>query len=793
VQSTTLNVAEIGAASLRAGIMDLPIVGNPSSVSDSAVIFSGLRTGDLLVLLLTLSIVLRIINYHYVKWPSSIMLAFGSIAGTVVVLLASKLSGHYDARAFSEYRNLFMQFPDLVLNYMLGFLLFAAAIEVDLRALRRIATTVFALCFFTTLLSALIMAVLTYLLMLRVSKIDFWWCLLYGAIVSPTDPVAVISILNEKPGLLPSSTRYFVLGESLLNDAIGVLLYLISSEMVENPDINFLQVIGLFAKGLMVEGAFGIAIGVVLAWIAYSTIKSIDEMLLEVAITFVLVGNINLICRLVNASIPLASVAAGLFIGNYGVTYAFSAGAVHTFHEMWKLLDETLNSLLFLLIGAADMFWEPGAIGAPSVVFMVIGTVCISLFARFVSVAAPLMFIIFAEWIFGVRLRHPSVRYRGGTIAVLTWGGMRGGISIALALAVPDAFALHAVPGRVTYGQLLFFMTFSLVVFSICVQGLLFEPVVRLIDGLSRKYFPSGGFSTFQSRLNLNDTGSDACWSDDFDHVENEDMVLATGGMGLGRSESWDDDDPLEREWDEVGILESTFGPDVVHHLPPQRATAYDSPTAEEDEDSDNSLHVCPAVPSPFNSHRSSATFSLLEERQSEYGTASLYPEPERDATVLVKPGRNDRNKVSGTRREPSAGLPLSQLNPVRLRVQLSAEQGRHRGGSRTFENLQPLKEPDTIPDMLRNEGQRFAGMFNAVSAVVPAAAFLLGKSSATSSDTGGPLRRSQTMPATVATGLPSRPVQPGSDSEDPLPEIARHPKDLKKPSSSGEPSVRGR
>jgi monovalent cation:H+ antiporter, CPA1 family len=787
-----LNVGEIGAASLRAEIMDLPTVGAPSSVSDPAVIFSGLRSGDLLVLLLTLSIVLRIINYHYVKWPSSIMLAFGSIAGTVVVVLASKLSGHYDARAFSEYRNLFMQFPDLVLNYMLGFLLFAAAIEVDLRALRRIATTVFALCFFTTLLSAIIMAVLTYLLMLRVSKIDFWWCLLYGAIVSPTDPVAVISILNEKPGLLPSSTRYFVLGESLLNDAIGVLLYLISSEMVENPDINFLQVIGLFAKGLMVEGALGIVIGVVLAWIAYSTIKSIDEMLLEVAITFVLVGNINLICRLVNASIPLASVAAGLFIGNYGVTYAFSAGAVHTFHEMWKLLDETLNSLLFLLIGAADMFWEPGAIGAPSVVFMVIGTVCISLFARFISVAAPLMFIICAEWLFGVRLRHPSVRYRGGTIAVLTWGGMRGGISIALALAVPDAFAVHAVPGRVTYGQLLFFMTFSLVVFSICVQGLLFEPVVRLIDGLSRKYFPSGGFSTFQSRLNLNDTGSEACWSDDFDHVENEDMVLATGGMGLARSESWDDDDPLEREWDEVGILESTFGPDGMQHLPPHRATAYDSPPAEEEDESENSLNECPAVPSIFDSHQSSAAFSPVEDR-SAYGTALLYPESDRNASVLVKPGRYDRNRATSTRREHPEGLSLSQLNPVRLRVQLSAEQGRHRGASRTFENLQPLKEPDTIPDMLRNEGQRFAGMFNAVSAAVPAAAFLLGKSSATPSDTGGPLRRSQTMPATVAAGLPNRQVQPGSDSVDPLPEIARHPVDSKRPFSIGEPSVRER
>jgi monovalent cation:H+ antiporter, CPA1 family len=745
--------------------MDLSAVGSPAAAKAPSVLFSGLRAGDLLVLLLTLSIVLRIINYHYVKWPSSIMLAFGSIAGTVIILCAAKLSGNYDARAFSEYRSLFMQFPDLVLNYMLGFLLFAAAIEVDLRALRRIATTVFALCFFTTLLSAFIMAVLTYFLMLRVSKIDFCWCLLYGAIVSPTDPVAVISILNEKPGLLPASTRYFVLGESLLNDAIGVLLYLISSEMVENPDINFLQVIGLFLKGLMLEGALGIIIGVSLAWIAYSTIKSIDEVLLEVAITFAVVGNINLICRLVNASIPLASVAAGLFVGNYCVTYAFSAGAIHTFQEMWKLLDETLNSLLFLLIGAADMFWEPSAIGAPSVVYMVVGTVCISLFARFVSVAAPLMFIIFAEWLFRVRLRHPSVRYRGGTIAVLTWGGMRGGISIALALAVPDAFALHAIPGRVTYGQLLFFMTFSLVVFSICVQGLLFERVVRLIDGLSRQYFPSGGFGVFESRLNLNDPGSDAYWSDDFYDVENEDMVLASGGMGLTRSESWDDDDPLEREWEEIGILESTFNEDGISHLPVHRSTAYDSPAAEDD-DSDASSPMSPAGATPMYASHDPLAEDNLE------GLASIQSEPERDLAALMRRGRGDRGSVV---REQSLGYPPSVSNPVRLRLQASAAEGRQRSGSRTFENLQPLKEPNTIPDMLRNEGQRFAGMFNAVSAAVPAAVFLLGKASASSADAGGPLRRSQTMPANVATGPLDSSEPPGSESLNPLPETSRH------------------
>lgn len=462
-----------------------------------------LNSADILMILFTISVILRVLNFHFFQIPSSVAMAFGAILMTLCLLILSYIPWLGVSNAIDALRALLKDFPDLVLKYMLGFLLFSAAIEVDLRNLGRIFSTVLALSVVSTLLSTFIVGILTYLLMQNIAHMDLTWCLLFGAIVSPTDPVTVISILNDKPDLLPSSTRYFVVGESLLNDAVGVVLYLVLLEIVQRPDIGSFEIATLLFQTLFIECMYGIVIGVFLAWLAYSAIVSVREPLLEVIITFVLVININMICRILDASIPLASVGAGLFIGNYAVTFAMDDETSETFHELWKLADETLNSILFLMIGAADLFWNPQDLGWVRVILLVICTISISIVARFLAVALPLLTIILLEWLTGRRLRHVSVRYRGGTIAVLTWAGMRGGISIALALGVPDSFVKHAVPGHMTYGQLIFFMTFILVVFSILVQGMLFEPVVKMINRASFELFASGGLSTYVSSQSL--------------------------------------------------------------------------------------------------------------------------------------------------------------------------------------------------------------------------------------------------------------------------------------------------
>ncbi len=462
---------------------------------------------DVVLILLTLSVILRVINFHFFNLPSSVAIAIGSIVFTGFLGAFAVLP--YFRNVLVVFQDFLRDFPDIVLHYMLGFLLFAAALEVKKQMLERIWSTVIALSVFSTAISTGVVSILTYLLMQRAdSEMEFPYCLLFGAIVSPTDPVTVINIVNEKKDLLPKSTEYFVLGESLLNDAVGVVLYLVFKEIVQKPDIQSGEVVLLLLQKVVMECIGGAVIGIALAWVAYSAIKSIEDPLLEVMITFVLVGNINLICNWFHASIPLASVFAGLFVGNYGVEFAMVESNVSMFREIWKLADETLNSVLFLMIGAAELFWNPQALGFFRVIVIVVSIICISIFARAVSVALPLVTIIFIEWATGRRLRHPAVKYRGGTIAVLTWAGMRGGISIALALGIPDAFVVHAVPGHMTNGQLIFFMTFTLVVFSIIVQGLCFEPVVRAISRVSFRIMPSigtsGGLGTFVSTTDFN-------------------------------------------------------------------------------------------------------------------------------------------------------------------------------------------------------------------------------------------------------------------------------------------------
>ncbi len=432
-------------------------------------------------MLVTMSVILQVVNANWIKLPGSIAIAIGSIVFTIFLHIFSAIP--------SDFKLFLQDFHDLVMNYMLGFLLFAAALEVKVQYLKRIWTTIVSLSVFSTAISTLLVSVLTYLLMQNVSEMDFIHCLLFGSIVSPTDPVTVISLVNEKPGLLPKSTEYFVLGESLLNDAVGVVLFSLFSKIAESPGIEPIEVVGLLIKFVLTECIGGVLIGVIFAWIAYSAMKSVKDPLLKVLITFVLVGNINMACVRWHANIPLATVFAGLFIGNFGVKFTIDEGEEHTFHEIWKLADETLNSTLFLMIGAAEMFWNPRELGLASV-GVGVATVCISIFSRAISIILPFSSLLFLEKVTGRRYRHPNLKYDGGLggiVAVLTWAGMRGGISIALALELPNAFETHSVPGRMTSAQLIFFMTFTLVCFSIIIQGLSFEFVVNSISSMSEE------------------------------------------------------------------------------------------------------------------------------------------------------------------------------------------------------------------------------------------------------------------------------------------------------------------
>eukprot|EP00172_Hildenbrandia_rubra_P004099 Plantae.Rhodophyta-Hildenbrandia_rubra.ctg7627.p1 GENE.Plantae.Rhodophyta-Hildenbrandia_rubra.ctg7627~~Plantae.Rhodophyta-Hildenbrandia_rubra.ctg7627.p1 ORF type:complete len:462 (-),score=66.10 Plantae.Rhodophyta-Hildenbrandia_rubra.ctg7627:1392-2612(-) len=330
-----------------------------------------------------------------------------------------------------------------------------------------------------------------------------------------------------------------------------------------------------------------------------------------------------------------------------------SKETIDMFHELWKFLDETLNSILFLLIGAADLFWHPLDIGWLRCGIIVICTIAISLFARFISVAAPLFFIIFVEWLTGYRLRHRSVRYRGGTIAVLTWAGMRGGISIALALGVPDAFVQHAVPGHMTYGQQIFLMTFTLVVFSICVQGLLFEYVIRMIQALSYEYLEHGGLSTFKSCMSLN-----------MDNPE-LDTLLPTEEQ-WERNDSWDYDSFASGG---EATRNGDFGDDQSNHIgtPVGRRVLLGNPPPRD--------MPIQRIPPPGGGHSrfDSTTFAGLDPLQPLPGFSDVLGDIKRSGSIYLSQlfsggsrRRDDDAQPSGLRRAttmPVVPGPLSREN----------------------------------------------------------------------------------------------------------------------------------
>lgn len=274
---------------------------------------------SVVMLLLTGTVTIRCINFHFMRISPSSMMALSALMMSVMLIVLQNMGAFPFGAAVDSMRALLDVFPDILMDCMLGFLLFAAAIEVDVMALARVRTTVFSLAVVGTTAAAIIIGILTWFLVRPIYPLSLPVCLLFGAALSPTDPVAVTSVLNEKPDLIPASTRYFVWCESLFNDAVAVVLFYafksISVSKEQTLSSAALEVGWIFLR----EVVLGIFVGLALAYLAYLLIDSVSDPVLEVTITIVLVGNIQVICAYLHASVPLASAVAGLFIGNYGV------------------------------------------------------------------------------------------------------------------------------------------------------------------------------------------------------------------------------------------------------------------------------------------------------------------------------------------------------------------------------------------------------------------------------------------------------------------------------------------
>ena len=332
---------------------------------------------------------------------------------------------------------------------MLSFLLFAGALHVDLNELSNRKWEVLVFATLGVILSTVLVGSMTYIISGYLGLgLKFVYCLLFGALISPTDPVSVLWML-KKAGA-PKSLEALIAGESLFNDGIGVVVFLTIWEAAFGMrDISFGSVSLLFAE----EVIGGVLLGLSTGWVAYKLLKSIDNYQVEILITLSLVMGGYALASEVGFSGPIAVVVAGLLIGNPGRQFAMSAKTRQNLDMFWELTDEILNSLLFVLIGIELLIVQLS--GRYILAGMV--AILIVLFSRVISIGVPqLMFSIGKKFDFS-------------SLKIMVWGGLRGGIAVALALSLPFGAERDVI---IT-------MTYIVVVFSILGQGLTMKYVLR--------------------------------------------------------------------------------------------------------------------------------------------------------------------------------------------------------------------------------------------------------------------------------------------------------------------------
>lgn len=352
-----------------------------------------------------------------------------------------------------------VNFDKTLLDGMLSFLLFAGALHVDAADLARKKWSIGLLATIGVLLSTCLVGALTYFLLDALGlRAPLIYCLLFGALISPTDPIAVLATLKKAGIAKTLETK--IAGESLFNDGVGVVVFIVILSVVQQAEAA--APAALFAHAFetfMLEALGGVAFGYALGYLGFYLLKSVDNYQVEILLTLALVFGGYTLAHAVHVSGPIAVVVAGLIIGNRGRRYAMSQTTRARLDNFWELLDEILNVVLFVLIGleVLALQWQGAYFAAGLLAIPLI------LLARLVSVGAPISFL---RAVVGREFSRNAVK-------ILVWGGLKGGISVALALTLPPG------PER----DVFLVITYIVVVFSITVQGLTIGRVAKRLSG----------------------------------------------------------------------------------------------------------------------------------------------------------------------------------------------------------------------------------------------------------------------------------------------------------------------
>lgn len=404
---------------------------------------------SLLSFILTAAIGVAYLNHRYIRLQSTIAIMLASLMLSLGLIIIGQFGYTNLTNQVANILNK-MDFYHLLMDGILSFLLFAGALNVNINDLKNYKWEILTLATLGTLASTLLIGSLTYyLLNLLHIPINFIYCLLFGALISPTDPIAVLGMCKEVKA--PRQLEVSIAGESLFNDGVGIVLFLTIYQIAfSHTTVTWEGISLLFLEETVGGVLYGIGLGLTGYWL----IKSVDDHKLEILITLALVTGGYALAQSIGVSGPLAMVVAGILIGNHGRRFSMSLKTQHNLDNFWELIDEILNALLFFLIGFELLIIK---VTSQELIASMLAIPLI-LIIRFITVGAPLSLF---------KLKR---QYTPHYIKILSWGGLRGGLAVALALALPAS----------SYRNLILAMTYSVVIFSIAIQGTTIKPLIRL-------------------------------------------------------------------------------------------------------------------------------------------------------------------------------------------------------------------------------------------------------------------------------------------------------------------------